>query len=163
VAKDHPDVVVATARRWAAEDPPADRRMLTHALRTLVKAGNPEALEVLGFTTAASLDVLEFTVTPDAVSMGDHIALEAHLRSTAAAEQHLVVDFVIHHVNAAGGTSPKVFKWKTLTIAPGKTVVLYKRRMIQQASTRTYRAGTHRVELQVAGTVVAEAAFDVVV
>jgi len=163
VAKDHPGLVVATVRDWAAADPPADHRMLSHALRTLVKAGNPEALDALGFTTAASLDVLEFSVTPDGVSMGDHIALEARLQSTAAAEQHLVVDFVIHHVNAAGGTSPKVFKWKTLTIEPGEKVILRKRRMIQQASTRTYRAGTHRVELQVAGTVVAATAFDVVV
>jgi 3-methyladenine DNA glycosylase AlkC len=163
VAKDHPDLVVATTRRWAAEEPPLDRRMLSHALRTLVKAGNPGALEVLGYTTAPSLDVGAFGVTPDAVAMGDHIILEAELSSTATCRQHLVVDFVVHHVTAAGGTSPKVFKWKTLTIEPGETVRLKKRRMIQQASTRTYRAGTHRVELQVAGKVVAEAAFEVIV
>ena len=161
VAKDHLDLVVATAREWVAADPPVERRMLAHALRTLVKAGNPGALEVLGFTTEASLDVIGFSVTPDVVAMGDHITLEAQLRSTAAADQHLVVDFVIHHVNASGSTSPKVFKWKTVTIAPGETLALRKRRMIQQASTRTYRAGTHRVELQVAGTVMAEAAFEV--
>ncbi len=161
VAKDHPDLVVATVRDWVAAEPPVERRMLAHALRTLVKAGNSGALEVLGFTTAASLDIHGFSVAPDVVTMGDHITLEMKVRSTAAADQHLVVDFVIHHVNASGGTSPKVFKWKTLTIAPGETVALQKRRMIQQASTRQYRAGTHLVELQVAGTVVAETSFEV--
>jgi 3-methyladenine DNA glycosylase AlkC len=161
IAKDHPDLVVATVRDWAAAEPPVERRMLAHALRTLVKAGNSGALEVLGFTPEASLDVVGFSVTPDVVTMGDRITLEAKLLSTAAADQHIVVDFVIHHVNASGGTSPKVFKWTTLTIAPGEAVTLQKRRMIQQASTRTYRAGTHRVELQVAGTVMAETAFEV--
>ncbi len=163
VAKDHPDLVVAIVREWAAEDPPADPAMLAHALRTLVKQGNRGALGALGYTTAAAVDVLEFSVTPAAVSMGDHIELAAHLHATAATSQRLVIDFVIHHVTAAGGTSPKVFKWKTIAMAPGETVLLRKRRMIQHASTRTYRAGTHRVELQIAGAIVADAAFDVVV
>jgi 3-methyladenine DNA glycosylase AlkC len=161
VAKDHPDLAVATVRNWAATDPPVERSMLAHALRTLVKAGDPGALEALGYTTDAALDVLGFTVTPDVVHMGDHLTLEARLHSTATAEQQLVVDFIIHHVNASGATSPKVFKWKTVTIAPGESMTLQKRRMIQQASTRTYRAGSHRVELQVAGAIVAEASFEV--
>lgn len=163
VAKDHPDLVVTTIRSWIAEEPTINRRMVAHALRTLVKVGHKGALEVLGFTTDASIEVLEFAVTPDVVAMGDHLELAARLHSTASGNQNLVVDFVIHHVNAAGTTSPKVFKWKTLTIAPDETVTLLKRRMIQQASTRTYRAGTHRVELQVAGTVVAQTSFDVAV
>jgi hypothetical protein len=54
-----------------------------------------------------------------------------------------------------------VFKWTKLDLAPDETVMMRKRRLIQQASTRTYRPGSHRVELKVAGTVVAEAAFDV--
>ena len=74
-----------------------------------------------------------------------------------------MVDFVIHHVNARGATSPKVFKWSVVDLAPGETVTLSKRRMIQHASTRTYFAGTHRVELQVAGRIVAADDFEVVV
>jgi len=161
VAKDHPDLAVATVREWAAADPSVERSVLTHALRSLVKAGDPGALEALGYTTDAALDVLSFTVTPHVVRMADHVTLEAELRSTATGDQTLVVDFIIHHVKTAGGTSPKVFKWKTLTIAPGEAMTLQKRRMIQQTSTRTYRAGSHRVELQVAGAVVAAAAFEV--
>jgi hypothetical protein len=54
-----------------------------------------------------------------------------------------------------------VFKWTTLDLGPGERSTLTKRRVIQQASTRTYRAGTHHVELQVGGRVVAAGAFDV--
>lgn len=161
VAKDHPELTVSTIRDWETADPGIDRAMISHALRSLVKAGDPGALETLGFTTEPSLELLGFSVMPHVAHMGDHITLEAQLRSTGAVDQRLVVDFIIHHVNASGGTSPKVFKWRTVTMAPGETLTLRKRRMIQQASTRTYRAGTHRVELQVAGTVMAEAAFDV--
>ncbi|MDJ0961299.1 MAG: DNA alkylation repair protein [Acidimicrobiia bacterium] len=163
ISKDHPAVVVETINRWAADDPPVDRRLATHALRTLVKRGDAGALEALGFTTEAAVSVGPFSVSPTRIEMGDRLELEVELRSTASETQRLVVDFVIHHVNASGGLSPKVFKWTTIDLQPGEQVVLRKRRPIQHASTRTYHAGRHRVELLVAGSVVAEGTFDVAV
>ena len=93
--------------------------------------------------------------------MGVHVTLTTDVVSTARDTQRLVVDFVIHHVNASGATSPKVFKWTTIDLAAGERRTLTKRRLIQQASTRTYRAGTHRVELQIAGRIVASTSFEV--
>ena len=61
---------------------------------------------------------------------------------------------------ANGSTSPKVFKWTTVDLGADETTRITKRRRIQTASTRRYHAGEHRVELQVAGRVVADAAFD---
>lgn len=158
IAKDHSDLVTTTLRRWSRESG-TDPKMVSHALRTLVKNGDAGALGVLGFTTDPDIAVERFEVTPAAVEMGDHIELTASLRSTATESQLLVIDFVIHHVNAAGATSPKVFKWTTLDLAPGEAATLRKRRLIQQASTRTYRSGTHTVELQVAGSIAARSKF----
>lgn len=160
VAKVHPELVVETVGAWM-DEPATDRRMVAHALRTLVKRGEPGALGVLGFTTDPQVAVDRFSVSPAAVEMGAHITLDAALRSEAAVPQRLVVDFVVHHVNASGATSPKVFKWTTVDLGPGERRSLTKRRLIQQASTRTYRAGTHVVELQVGGRIVASTAFDV--
>jgi 3-methyladenine DNA glycosylase AlkC len=161
VAKDHPDLVAAVARRWASEDPAVDMTMVAHGLRTLVKQGHLDALDVLGFTTRPSVDVVEFSVEPAVVTMGDHVRLDATLRSTGSSSQRLIVDFVIHHVNASGGSSPKVFKWTKQDLRPGETVTIRKRRLIRHASTRTYHRGTHLVELQVAGQVAAETSFHV--
>lgn len=160
VAKDHPVLVVDTVAGWL-DEPDTDRSMVSHALRTLVKRGDPAALSALGFTTDASVVVDEFEVTPPVVAMGDHVVLNAVISSTAETTQRLVVDFVIHHVNASGETSPKVFKWTTIELEPGEVRSLSKHRLIQHASTRTYRAGTHTVELQIAGRVVAASSFDI--
>jgi hypothetical protein len=135
--------------------------MVAHALRTLVKAGDPAALAVLGFATDPEIVIERFGVSPSVIEMGDHLVLETELRSTAATTQHLVVDFVVHHVNASGATSPKVFKWANVELGAGERCTLTKRRLIRQASTRTYRSGTHRVELQVGGRAVAAGAFEV--
>lgn len=160
IAKDHPDIVTKTLRRWSRE-PATDPKMVSHALRTLVKNGDAGALRVLGFTTDPEIEVERFEVQPTVVEMGDRIELTATVRSMAKKPQRLVIDFVIHHVNASGATSPKVFKWTTLDLESGETVTLTKRRLIQQATTRTYRSGRHQVELQVAGSIAANTAFNV--
>ena len=159
VAKDHPTIVVKTAKRWLEEDPPVDHKLATHALRNLVKDGDPAALETLGFTTKPLVEVVRFSVSPQMIEMGDRVELDVELLSTSHAAQRLVIDFVIHHVGAKGGTSPKVFKWGIVDLAAGASATLKKRRLIQQASTRTYRAGIHAVDLQVAGQILASTSF----
>ncbi len=160
LTKSHPDLVVATVTGWTGEEHPVDDRLVRHALRTLVKQGHPGALGVLGFTTDPEVEVDGFDCSPAAIDLGQRIELTAGLRSVADADQLLVIDFVIHHVTASGTSSPKVFKWATRTIEPGRSLVLSKKRLIQTASTRRYHRGVHRVDLQVAGRVMASTEFD---
>jgi hypothetical protein len=83
------------------------------------------------------------------------------LHSTGRLTQELIVDFIIHHVNAKGTSTPKVFKWTRLRLEADDHVELSKKRMIRHGSTRTHRSGRHRVELQVGGQILAESFFDV--
>jgi len=159
IARNHPNRVVEICADWST-DPAIEPGMIRHALRSLVKKGDPGALGVLGFTTSAEVSVDSFAVTPSSISLGSSISLTAAMSSTATSDQRLVVDFVMHHVGANGTTSRKVFKWTTIDLASGESIDLHKTRKIATASTRRYHAGLHRVELQVAGAVVAEAAFD---
>ena len=159
VAKDHPAMVTDVLRRWSADSVPPDPAMIRHALRTLVKRGDPAAMELLGFSTDAEVDVESFTCSPERLRLGDRIELTAVVTSAGDSVQKLVIDFVIHHVTKKGGISPKVFKWSTIDLAPGESVTLTKRRTIATASTRRYSAGFHAVDLQVAGQVRASAGF----
>jgi 3-methyladenine DNA glycosylase AlkC len=161
ISKTHPDLVTDTARQWLQEEPPADRRMIEHALRTLVKQGSPEAMSVLGFSSSPSVVVDHFDVIPNTIAVGDSIVFAASVRSTGSSTQHLIVDFVIHHVNAGGTTTPKVFKWTRLQLEPGDTASLRRKRTIRHGSTRTYRTGRHRVDLQVGGRILAQSHFDI--
>ena len=158
IAKTDPEMVISTLRRWA-DEPATNMAMVRHALRSLVKAGDAGAMEVLGFTTNPNIDVAHFTVAPNELSLGTSLELTATITSLAAVDQHVVVDFVVHHVLANGDTSPKVFKWSTPTIGAHETIILTKKRRIATASTRRYYAGHHVVALQVAGTVRAESGF----
>ncbi|MBZ0310407.1 MAG: DNA alkylation repair protein, partial [Anaerolineae bacterium] len=48
ISKDNPQVVIETVRRWQQDDSPEMQKLIHHALRTLVKAGHPDALALLG-------------------------------------------------------------------------------------------------------------------
>ena len=164
IAKDHPEVAVAAAARWidaAAPDRRSDAEWVAaRALRSLVKAGDPGALAVLGFDHGAGVEVAAFALAPSAVDMGDDLGLSAELRNGSADEVRLVVDYLLHRVVADGSTSAKVFKWRTFTLAPGATVVLYTRHRLRPVTVRTMHPGEHVVELQVNGTVRASGRFD---
>ncbi len=159
VAKSAPALVTTTLKRWST-DPGVDMAMIRHALRTLVKNGDADALAILGFTTSPSVVVESFDMNTTSIHLGDSIELAAQISSRGVDDQRLVVDFVIHHPTKNGGISRKVFKWTNLVLGAGETVRITKRRKIQTATTRRYYQGEHRVELQIAGQVVGECAFE---
>ncbi len=160
VARNHPDRVIEIVTRWQGEDPPVDEAMVRHALRSLIKKGHPAAMAALGFTTEPEIGVIEFTVDPASIHLGDSVQLRAEIRSKSPRPQRLVVDFVVHHRGRSSNTAPKVFKWTSIDLEPGEVRSLTKRRLIQTASTRRYRAGWHRIDLQIAGAVAATAGFE---
>ncbi|MBK9613686.1 hypothetical protein [Candidatus Amarobacter glycogenicus] len=53
ITKDNPDLVLHTLQRWNDGQPSVETVWITrHALRSLVKAGHPEALALQGFGAA---------------------------------------------------------------------------------------------------------------
>lgn len=160
IAKDHPDVVIDVLRRWG-EDPdehlPALRK---HALRTLLKAGDPAAMALLGFDADPDVDVRSLAVTPPRVVIGGSAQLTFTLVSTGVDPQPLMVDYAIHYVKADGSTAPKVFKLTTLDLAPGAEMAMRRKLGFAQLSTRTHRPGRHRAEVQVNGKAVGGVDFE---
>ncbi len=73
-------------------------------------------MELLGFETEPRVAVETFTCHPRAIMLGDGIELTATIRSAAPYDQHLVVDYVIHHPTATGAISSKVFTWTNLRL-----------------------------------------------
>ena len=159
VAKDHPDTVVAVCKRWQKRAPPERRWIIRHATRTLVKAGHPGALALLGYDAAPRVKLDRLRLTPRTLAVGDALAISFRLVSAAPRPQRLVVDYVVHHRGANGALRPKVFKLKTLELAPRATVALTKRHAFKPITTRRYYAGTQALELMINGRSLAKRTF----
>lgn len=150
IAKDHPAAVLDRVEGWDR----AEARttwIVRHAIRTLVKRGEPRALALLGAGAAPRVTIRTFTITPRRIRLGDTINLVAELTSESRRAQTLVVDYVVHYVRATGRPSAKVFKWTTRELAAGRTARLSKRQTVRDFSTRRHHPGHHRIELQING------------
>ncbi len=151
IAKDNPDQVTDTLARWNQSSSPHTPWLTRHALRTLIKQGNPQALALLGYPSCVALDIQQFRVSPKNISLGKSLNLSVTLVSQEKKPIQLMIDYVVHHMKANGKTRPKVFKWAKKTLRPGETLTLKKRHSLREITTRKYYAGKHEVELQING------------
>lgn len=159
IAKDHPDRAATLAGAWMKNASPARRKLVRHACRSLIKAGHAGALEALGYGEPdVTLEKLEI-VTSDVV-LGGALKFIAELSSSGKAEQHLILDYAVHHMKANGKRTPKVFKWKRLALQPGEHRREKRRHPIKPVTTRVYHSGRHEVEILVNGRSLGRAAFN---
>ncbi len=158
IAKDHPATVVEVTRRWRTEaqgaadiDETNRTRMVRHALRTLIKAGNLDALDVLGFGPESPAVVAAVRVEPATVTIGEKFQVEVEVHNPSGQPAGALLDMVVHFVKADGTTSPKVFKGKETMLDPGETAMVKKTISVAQQTTRTHYPGIHHLELQLNG------------
>jgi 3-methyladenine DNA glycosylase AlkC len=163
IAKDNPDVVVDVCRRWSVDAGSERAWLIRHGLRTLIKRGNPGALEILGFGAPATVSTRDVQITPANPRIGGSVRIALQLVNDAAGACRVLVDLKVHFVKANGTTSPKVFKLTTADLAPGASVAIRKTVALHQQTTRTHYPGTHRVELLVNGAARPLGSFELVV
>ncbi|MFE7779199.1 DNA alkylation repair protein [Streptomyces sp. NPDC057445] len=161
ISKDAPEVALATALRWLEESPTQETSWIVkHALRTLVKKGDQQALAILGATGGEHVRVPRLRITPQAVTVGDSLVIDFDIENTDDRTHSIAVDYVVHHVRKNGRSIPKVFKLTTLDLAAGERRTLEKTHTIKEVQTRRYYAGEHLVDIQVNGLVRATERFD---
>ncbi len=92
-------------------------------------------------------------VSPRRIALGESVTLALILHSRSKRAQTLVIDYAVHHVKANGGTSPKMFKGWSVTLAPGETRALEKRHPVKPITTRTCAPSARPVSADPPGTV----------
>ena len=138
--------ILEICERWSQGASKDRFRLIKHALRTRIKAGDPRALAIIG-VGEPTLSRLVFQASGQ-VLLGEH--LELSLRAELPKRQKLVVDFALHLKHKNGEHGRKVFKWRTLT-APAGPLVLSKRHPLKVVTVRSYYPGVQKVELLVNG------------
>ncbi|MEO1338007.1 MAG: DNA alkylation repair protein [Myxococcota bacterium] len=159
IAKDHPEAAVARCKRWGLGRGERRRWLINHALRSRIKAGDPAALEIVGFGAVEKLTA-KLQIVPAAVHIGDSVEMTLTLRSGASKAQPVMIDYAVHYVRSRGTTSGKVFKWTRATLEPSERTVLTKKHAMRPTTVRTLFPGTHRVVVQANGHPVAESSFE---
>lgn len=158
IAKDHPDLVATFIAGHIETASPERRRLLKHASRTLLKNGHAQALANFGFGAATAL-TCELRLLNGVVTFGEGLDFEIRVNNAGETAQSLMIDYAIHYVKADGSLSPKVFKCKTIMLAPGQSHAIERRHAMRPITTRRYYPGQHRIAILVNGAESASQSF----
>lgn len=160
IAKDHPDITLSICEHWMKDATAQRQALVTHALRSLIKAGHPRAMAILGYGGGDGISVTG-TVEPARVHIGESTRVTLHLKNTLKQRRRVVVDLAVHFVKAAGHAAPKVFKGRNLELGPGEEATFSKSISLRVHTTRKPNAGRHEVDALVAGRAHRVGQFDV--
>jgi len=153
ISKIDADLVLETLIRWQASQKQDAKEMaylVSHALRTLVKEGNVEALSLLGYAPSPNIVLSEQRLTSTDVEVGEAVEFVFHVEAKEACS--LMLDYVLHFNTKSGKSSPKVHKIKKLHLSKGESIVISKKHLFKANMTsRKLYAGEHKIELQING------------
>ena len=162
IGKDHPALLVETARRWMVDAPDERRWLVNHGLRSAVKRGESGALAVMGFGEDAKISVSNVNIAPKRVVMSGTVTIAFDITNTDSQLQSALVDFRIHYIKSNGKSSPKVFKLKIVKLKAQESIRLSKTVSLAEMTTRKHYAGTHQVDVIINGSPAVLGKFELV-
>ncbi len=161
LSRDDPGLVMNTLERWHRSARQAEDEldwMTRHSLRTLLKADNAKALELLGYPSDPKFSLSGVSVS-ESVAIGDTLRWRGTLTSKTA--QKLKIALRVHFLKASGDHSAKVFAVREVN-AGKESFEIDKRIPFKPITTRTLYLGTHHVELVVNGKARGKRSFELV-
>ncbi|MFV0358160.1 hypothetical protein [Tropicimonas sp.] len=162
LTKSDPAAVMERVGQWRAAELQDSKEldwMARHALRTLVRAGDPGALEMLGYRAGAEVALIALEVSPAVVGIGAAMEIAVTLR--AARRERVIVDYSVDFARANGRRGERVFRLKDAEIVPDRTVTFRKRHVFKaDATTFSLYPGPHFLHLQLNGRRLGQVAFE---
>lgn len=158
IAKDHPDLVAGFVASHRPGASPERLWLLKHASRTLLKKGHAAALANFGFRPLDGV-AANLSLESADVAFPGQLAFRIGLSNATPEPQQVMLDYAIHHRMKDGSLRPKVFKGRSLTLAPSEGVTVDRRHAFRPITTRVYYPGEHGLEILVNGTSLAYATF----
>lgn len=160
IAKDNPQVVIDTLKRWQKGASAGTKWVIKHATRTLIKDGHNEALELLGFDPKVKVTVSPLDVKHAKLKVGDVQEFSFSITSNEKKPARVVIDYCVYYMKANGSLAPKVYKIKELSLKRGEQLSFTQKRSFKPITTRVFHAGKHAVSVKVNGTEYSRTAFE---
>ncbi|OUR96252.1 hypothetical protein A9Q84_07800 [Halobacteriovorax marinus] len=157
ISKDHPLIVIETAKKWLGKSEDTDW-LIKHALRTLLKKGEPKALKLFGYQDIKSVSVKDIILKKKSIKIGS--SLDFNFSLNLKVESKLRIEYAIFYVKKNGSLSKKVFKVTEKTFSKG-TVSFSKSQSFKEMSTRKHYQGEHFISIIINGVEKKKIAFKV--
>jgi 3-methyladenine DNA glycosylase AlkC len=149
IAKDHPDVVLAIAKKWKGKSKETDA-IIKHGARTLLKQGHPEILKIYGLD-ATHIVFAGFEVLTPKVKMGDSVEFSFAIENKDSQPQTVRLEYGMYYMKAKGQLAKKVFKISEKVYQPGEKAAIVRKQSFKAITTRVFYPGEHQLSIIING------------
>lgn len=170
ISKDNPTIALQLLESWNQKKAlhqltSIDQKKILwitrHALRGLIKKGNPRALKLVGINTSAPVKLHNLRLKKSKIKTGEDLNFDFQI-STTSKTCNALIDFAIHYQKSNGKMSPKVFKLTQKLVTKGEVLSIAKKHSFKPVTTRKLYPGSHKLEILINGRSVASIPFTLV-
>jgi len=151
--------------KWSNKDPYTDW-ILRKGCRSLIKAANPEVMELFGYTNfeGKKLEITgaSISATPSMIKIGEGCEFKYELDIPKGEVAHIRIEYGIDFVKARGNTSRKLFLISDKTVSGGTHISGSKMHNFADLTTRRHYPGKHQVTLLVNGQRKADTMLEII-
>lgn len=147
ISKDNPDIALEVCEKWYGQSAETDK-IVKHACRTLLKAGNKRALKIFGYSNPSTMVVSNFILGKNKIKIGDNLEFSFDL--TLKQKGKVRLEYGVFYVKANGKLSKKVFKMSENNYKAG-THPFSRKQFFGDMSTRKHFPGTHEISIIING------------
>lgn len=164
IAKDNPERIKETVRRWYGTDPLTDW-IVRRGCRGMLRGADPEILALFGYSSAGSdtdaplILAASLEISPHSITIGENVEFHVNLQARPGAPLRVRLEYAIYFVKASGRTSRKLFMLSDRTLEGNKLFTAVRRHRFADLTTRRHYPGLHRIALLVNGVEYAEDSF----
>lgn len=149
ISKDHPKLLLNICGKWHGKSKNTDR-VVKHACRTLLKAGNRRAMLLFGFGDPKSIHVEKLKLDKKNLSIGDKVQFTFLLKTNTKKTSKVRLEYAVYFAKARGNVTKKVFQITENTFSPGEHRFARKHAFADM-STRKHHPGEHHIAVIVNG------------
>ena len=161
ISKIDSDFVLNKLAEWKNSKKQNDEEMnyiIYHSLRTLVKKGNMNTLEFLGYNSKPEVRINDLVVKNEKINIGD--TLEFSFTMLSDKKENLIIDYVVTYPTPHKNISQKVFKIKKLEAKKGKEIKIEKKHPFRKMTTKKLYSGKYELGIQINGKIISSIDFE---
>ena len=161
ISKTHPQLVLQVSKEWIGSSNETNQ-LVKHALRSLLKAGNQEALNTIGIEANQEIIPTNFSLRTDKVNLGSKLYFSFSVQNQSSQSCMVRLEYRLYFKRMNKEMGTKVFKISEKLITSSQVVDFQKYYSFHPITTRKYYPGSHAIELIVNGVASNYTAFEVV-
>jgi len=161
ISKSHPELVIELCKKWQKGGHKQTQWVIKHALRTLLKKGDLEAMKIFGFGDVSGIKINNFKIEKTKMAIGESTYFKMEV-CNASNSAKFRLEYSIYYLKNNGKHSPKVFQLKETTLQQNEIIKLRKKITFTDFTTRKHYKGQHYIEVKVNGIALQKIDFELI-